>query len=174
MLFTPHSVVGATIGILTGNPILGFFSGMGAHFLLDALPHVDQSSFYFTENKGAIWAGAKFDEEGFNNQKNGFLQNKRDWILLGLDVILAGSLVLLIMSSVPQNQAAVIFGALGGVAPDLIDVTPFWKKAFRRTAFGKAFHKLHHFLHWPLPARKWPLGFGIQLAIVLICLLLIK
>lgn len=39
MLETPHSVIGAAVGGLTGNPYVAVATGTASHFVMDIVPH---------------------------------------------------------------------------------------------------------------------------------------
>lgn len=167
MLFTTHALTGAAIGVLSGNPIAGFFLGFLSHHILDAIPHFDQGSLYISKDKGPVWAGAKYEEA----KK---FRVKRDWILLFIDMGIASALSLYILSnSSLKSWPLFILGAAGGLLPDILDVSPFWRDRFRALAVGKIFHKFHDFFHWPLTLKYWHLGIGIQIVIVGVVLFLL-
>ena len=168
MIFTTHAITGATIGVLSGNPILGFIFGFISHFVLDALPHFDQGSFYVDKDKGPAWLGAKYEDN-----KKKFVANKRDWIILFIDFGVAGIIGLYLLFALPTNLwLLLIFGGLGGILPDVFDGSPFWRYKFRELKFGKIFHKVHSFFHWPLSMKYFYFGFFIQVVIVAVGLFL--
>lgn len=159
MLFTTHALTGAAMGVLTQNPALAFVFGFISHHILDSIPHFDQGSFYIEKNKGPEWAGVVYEE------KKKF-KVKRDWIVLFIDWFISGIFCLYIAIHLPLNQwMPLICGALGGLMSDILDVSPWWKEKFRKTRFGAAFHKFHHFFHWPLTVRYIYIGVGIQIII---------
>lgn len=164
MLFTAHAITGATIGMLSGNPVIGFIFGYLSHHVLDSLPHFDQGSFYIDKDKGPVWAGAKYEE------KKKF-KVKRDWIILFIDMALASALSLYILANLKLALWPLyILGAAAGLLPDIMDVSPFWKDKFRNTRFGKKYHKFHELFHWPLSIRYIHIGLITQITIVGICL----
>ncbi|MFA5133621.1 MAG: hypothetical protein WC459_02350 [Patescibacteria group bacterium] len=168
MLFTTHAITGATIGILSGNPLLGFGLGVLSHHILDAIPHFDQGSLYIDKDRGPIWLGAKYEEK----QK---FKVRRDWIILFADWAVSGAIFLYLLIRLPISfWPLLICGGIGGLLTDILDVSPFWKNKFRATRFGKLYHKLHNFLHWPLSGKLWYLGLTIQIAIVATGLALIR
>jgi hypothetical protein len=168
MLFTTHAITGATIGILTGNPLLGFGLGVISHHFLDALPHFDQGSFYIDKDKGPEWAGAVYGE------RKPF-KVRRDWVMLFVDFAISGVIFFIIFYKLPAHYwILIIAGAAGGLLPDILDGSPFWKEKFRKTASGGACHKIHNFFHWPLSIKFWYLGIGIQVIIAAAGLLIIK
>jgi len=168
MMFTTHAMAGAAIGILSGNPILGFGLGVLSHHALDALPHFDVGSLYLEKGKGPSWAGVKYEE------KSKF-KVRRDWIMLFVDVLICGIIFLYLLFRLPINYwPLLIIGALGGLLTDIFDVSPFWKDKFRNTRLGKVWHKWHYLLHWPLPWRMWHIGIGIQVVVIAVSLFLIR
>lgn len=167
MLFTTHALTGAAIGVLFGNPIAGFFLGFLSHHILDSLPHFDQGSLYISKDQGPAWVGAKYEEA----KK---FKVRRDWIILFIDMGITSALSLYILANLNLKLWLLfILGATGGLLPDILDVSPFWRDRFRATAVGKIFHKLHDFFHWPLTFKYWHLGMGIQVAIAGIAMFLL-
>lgn len=45
MLITPHSLVGATIAVLIPNPVIAIPVATGSHFVLDAIPHWQETLY---------------------------------------------------------------------------------------------------------------------------------
>lgn len=162
MLFTPHAITGAAISVVSGNPAIGFIFSYLSHHILDSLPHFDQGSFYIDKDKGPIWAGAKYEE------KKKF-KVKRDWIILFIDMALACILSLYILANLKLALwPFYILGAAAGLLPDIMDVSPFWKDKFRNTRFGKKYHALHEFFHWPLSIKYWHIGLATQITIIIV------
>jgi len=169
MLFTTHAVTGAVVGFASGNPILGFFIGWISHHVLDSLPHFDQGGFQIHKDKGPIWLGAKYKEEGRQFEK------KRDWIILFIDFSIATIIGLYFLYHFPSNYwPLLIFGGLGGVFPDILHGSPFWKYKIRKLKIASIIYTIHNFFHWPLSAKYWHLGILIQILIVVINLFFIK
>lgn len=164
MLFTTHAITGATVGLLSGNPILAFFVGWISHYILDSLPHFDQGSFYMEKDKGPSWVGAKYAE------KKKFIGKgeKRDWIILFIDFGVAFIIGLLFLVYIPSSYwLLLILGGFGGILPDVLGASPFWGERFKDSWIGRPMHAVHHFLHWPLSTKHIYLGLGIQVFIVL-------
>ena len=164
MLFTTHALTGAAIGVATGNLPLGFVVAISSHFLLDAIPHLDQGSFYIERKlRGPAWLGAEHMEKGEK------FRVKRDWIMLFVDMAIACGLSLLFLAGKPSfSWILYIVGATGGLLPDILDASPLWKKKFRATRIGKIMHPVHMFFHWPLSSRYWYIGIATQIIIVLV------
>ena len=164
MLFTTHALTGAAIGVATGDPLLGFVAAVSSHFLLDAMPHFDQGSFYLERKfKGPAWLGVEHIEKAKK------FKVKRDWIMLLADMAVACGLSLGFLAGKPSfSWALYIIGATGGLLPDIFDVSPFWKEKFRSTILGRSFHRFHMFFHWPLSSKYWYLGITTQIIIALV------
>ena len=159
MITTAHFIVGAAVGVATGNPYAGFVAGVVSHFVVDTIPHFDvplsaahdqDDNLVFTP---ALWTQVLVDG------------------IVGL-VVLAWLWGYLDTFSL---VSPVLWGALGGFFPDLIDNVPFWNKAFRRTRFGTAFHRFHDSTHaaWKktFPMKRfWWLGILTQLVTIIISL----
>lgn len=168
MLFTTHALTGAAIGAAVQNPVLAFVLGFASHHILDSIPHFDQGSFYIEEDKGPEWAGAKYDDSVPK------FKVKRDWAILFADWFVAGVIFLYLGSRLPASRwLPLICGALGGLMPDIFDVSPLWKYKFRRLRIGAAFHKFHDFFHWPLSVRYIYIGLATQIIVLSLDLWLI-
>lgn len=94
MLTTPHAVVGAAIGALVVNPLLVIPAAIASHFLLDSVPHWQETLAPYEPSK-------------------------KTWIRIPIDLALAVSLVGLLAYWVPDRAGAVWLGAVMGNLPDL-------------------------------------------------------
>jgi hypothetical protein len=97
MLLTPHAVVGATIGALVPNPVLSVQLALGSHFLLDTVPHWQETLPPYTPHRGT-------------------------WVRIPIDAGLSVSLVEYIARSRRSAGAAVWITAGTAMAPDLDSV----------------------------------------------------
>lgn len=139
MLIASHMLVAGYVGERIGDPVLAFFVGIIIHFLLDLVPHYDTT-----------------DDGKFTF---------RQISLLVIDGIIG--LVIVYQVLLGNNfNASYIAGAIGGLVPDILDNSPFWKKAFRRTIFGKKLHLLHKLVHGKQPIIY--LGLSIQIIIIIV------
>lgn len=143
MIVTVHTFAGGVAGEVLQNPFLALLLGIFLHFVLDAIPHYDN-----TDN--SRWT-------------------RRQIIFTAVDFIIAGLLLYFVLE-IPVSPAAfgsaVFWGAFGGFLPDLIDNVPFWNKQWHSTKIGKKFHKFHDGIHQKQP--HFLLGLSIQAAIVLL------
>lgn len=152
MNISTHVAVGATVGFIARDPYLGFFAAVVSHHVLDMIPHSDPGSTGVTV-------------------KNILKHPKALW-LIAFDGLLALVFVALFINLYGFNYA-IIFGAFGGILPDLVDNSPFWTFKFRKTRFGRSYHKLHEFCHYTVmnPKYIW-LGILSQLILIFLALLI--
>lgn len=97
MLTTPHSLTGATIAVLSPNPFLAIPLAVGSHFILDSIPHWQETLYPYKPNK-------------------------LTWVRIPIDLALSLLLVGLIASAHPDRGTLVWLGALGANIPDLDSV----------------------------------------------------
>ncbi len=146
MLITAHTIAGGTIGRMVEAPSPAFLLALISHFILDLIPHYDTT----------------------DNQK----LTARQVGLVIADFALV--IFLLIFWVRPRWEIGnpVLWGIAGANLPDLLDNLPAVGDAFRRTAFGRAFHRFHQGTHtgWRQPGPV--LGLAIQYLLVF-CLLLL-
>lgn len=114
MLFTAHVIPAAYIGEKIGNPILAFLVGIFIHFLLDSIPHYD------TTDKGKY--------------------TFRQWALVLVDFAIGLLIIFGLIQPAYNLKSPFLWGAFGGILPDLFDCLPFIRELFWKTKFGKAFH----------------------------------
>ena len=117
MLTSSHSITAGTIGMAVGNPVLAFLLGIVIHFLLDAIPHYD------TTDKGKL--------------------TFRQWVFILFDLTLAIMIIFLLIRPEISWKNAFLWGAAGGILPDILDDIPLWKAQFRKTRVGKVVHSIH-------------------------------
>lgn len=94
MLTTPHAVTGAMIGALLPNSLLIVPVAIGSHFVLDSIPHWQETLAPYTPTK-------------------------KTYIRIPIDLLLAVSLVLLVARLQPAHVGAIWLGAVMANAPDL-------------------------------------------------------
>lgn len=164
MLFITHAIVGAAVGSVTGNPYSGFLMGVASHHVLDAIPHFDQGTFYTTRNKPNYIGVTPEDISAA-------FSSRRDWLVLVVDVVLACVVFSVVLSYRPDNLLALLSGALGGLAPDLIDSSPLWSKKLReKFSLLKKYHSFHHFFHWTASKQLAILGIVTQFILIVAAL----
>jgi hypothetical protein len=93
MLLTPHAVSGATIAVLIPDPARSVPLALASHFLLDIVPHWQETLPPYTPHTGT-------------------------WIRLPLDLGLAASLVALIARDHPAEAPAIWTAACAAMLPD--------------------------------------------------------
>lgn len=146
MLIASHLLVAGYVGERIGDPFLAFCVGILLHFILDAIPHYD------TVDQG------KF--------------TLRQYLLVIIDGIIGLTIAYFYLSEKGINNSF-IFGALGGLLPDILDNSPFWSKQFQKTKFGRIFHSLHKKIQFEQPSPL--IGLSMQVVIVVFfAILLLK
>jgi hypothetical protein len=146
MLLSVHATVGAVIGENVNTPLLAFILGFISHFILDIIPHGD--------------------EELIKAYRNDF-KNRGMLYLIFFDLI---ATVILMFALFYWHKvdltATVIWGMIGGVAPDfMVAINEITHKHFCRT---QKLHlwthdKIGHKLNWAMPLQ---LGLLLQLIII--------
>lgn len=167
MLTIPHTLTGAAIGVLVQDvsaaPLVAFGLGWASHYVLDTIPH---------------WERVYKPHEHINF---GTDQPARDWprhifIQAALDVLIAAGLIYWIYQNRGGTSTAILWGALGGALPDLLDNVPFWNKLLRRLPFFSQEQKFHDSIHISDEAQNAVpkyLGIVTQLAVVAISIFII-
>lgn len=115
MLIAAHSIPAGYIGELIGNPLLAFLVGIVIHILLDMIPHYDTTD------------GSKF--------------TVRQWALMVIDALIGILVIIFIIKPPLDVHSSFLWGAFGGIFPDIFDSAPGIREIFWKTRFGKAFHK---------------------------------
>ena len=140
MLAANHTIVAGVVGSYIGNPFLAFLAGFIIHFLLDSIPHFD------TTDKG------KF--------------TFRQIFLVVADFAIGLMLIFWVIRADISINSPFVWGAFGGMVPDLLDNVPFWNKAFRKSKIGRKFHNFHNLFHSRLFNHKPFLGLLSQYLII--------
>lgn len=94
MLITPHALTGAAIGVLVPNPIVSIPIVIGSHFILDMVPHWQETLYPYKPNKFT-------------------------WVRVPLDLFLALSLIYLIVQVHPAISSLIWVSAFSATIPDL-------------------------------------------------------
>ena len=139
MVLGTHTVIGGTLGAVSrAHPIIAFLVGFISHFLLDTIPHWDYKLLSSTKRKtdnpldGDMVLGKEFI---------------RDIICIGVDfgigIIVTSFLFLSGYLGGEEVLVPLIFGALGGVAPDFLQ---FAYMKIRKEPLV-SLQKFHIFIH---------------------------
>lgn len=125
MFIAGHVVAGAIVGQqLEGHFALIVLLGIASHFVLDIIPHGDyhQVEWYF------------------NGQKE---KMKKLYSTIVIDAVAAVIMTAIILSYLPVSRAAVAWGIIWGVLPDLL----VGIGELVKSKWLKAFSKLHFIIH---------------------------
>lgn len=159
MLSSQHATIGGAVGLMTGNPVLGFLAGVASHHILDMIPHVDGLP---EETQPKRYSSRKRDE-----------WPRSEYIIAYTDSLLTLIILVFLVFKMDSYHKVVLMmcGAVGGVFPDLLDNVPFWKKYFRATKFGRWYHdQVHCRLHFHFQdahGYKLVLALGLQIFITI-------
>src|SRR3989344_7930841 len=163
MLFTPHAIAGAAMGVAAGDPYLGFAISYIGHHALDSLPHFDQGTFY-TSKMGAKYLGIPAEYELAKKF------SRRDWLMLLADILLAAFFAGIIFYERADSPALLMlaaFGATGGLMPDFIGSNPLWsRKLEARFWLFKKYREFHSYFHCTVPRPYVWLGTATQLVVL--------
>lgn len=94
MLTTPHAAAGIAIGAIIPNPLLAAPVAIASHFLLDMVPHWQETLAPYTPTR-------------------------KTYIRIPIDITLAVGITLLAIHWQPQNTGAIWTGAIFANMPDL-------------------------------------------------------
>lgn len=148
MNLSAHVAVGAAVGYLTKNPVLGFAAGFLSHHIIDSLPHTDGGSLEV-------------------DVKN-FAKDKRIITIVAIDFVLL-TLVVLFLYTLHGFYLPMVLGAIGGALPDLIDNMPFWSPRLRKIYPFNYYHRFHEYFHFTIENKNWLwAGVVIQLFVIVI------
>ena len=139
MFLIIHSLVGSVLGHLILSPVMAFFVGVLSHFLLDMIPHGDdQLKKYLGDS------------------------HLKHMMIGAMDGMLA-LIMLLAVANIVGFRQSILFGALGGILPDLIWGIP---ALFKRKTL-KWYESFHHNMHFVVKKRL-PLvpGFLLQILVI--------
>lgn len=135
MLLATHSIVAATAGEAIGNPILAFCLGFVIHFLLDAIPHYDTT-----------------DDGKFTT---------RQIVLAGIDGLIGLSVLVWLFLNRSYSPYGLLFGAAGGIAPDVLLNIPVISRVVTQTFVGRRVHAFHIKIQQSIILKPLP-GLAIQ------------
>lgn len=116
MVLGTHTVIGGTLGAISrAHPIIAFLIGFVSHFFLDAIPHWDYKLLSSTKRKT-------------NNPLDGDMvfgkEFVRDIFYIGIDfgIGIIVTAFLFLNGYLGDNEIlnSIIWGAMGGVAPDFL------------------------------------------------------
>ncbi len=137
MMVTAHVAVGAAVGSLTGDPVLAFLAGTASHFAMDAVPHFDPGSYMLPGKE---------------------VYGIREYVWGTADLLAClGFIAVLAMHH--AHPALIVAGGIGGLFPDALLNTPFWKTFTRKIpGFGWVQDKVHEGWHRTVLPQDWLAG----------------
>ncbi len=101
MLLASHAIIGAASGSLSGGVATSFVIGTISHFAIDAIPHYD------TTDNGKY--------------------TLRQILLIAIDAAIGISVLFFLLNQTHKSNIYLLWGALGGIFPDLVFNLPIIK-----------------------------------------------
>jgi hypothetical protein len=146
VMATPHLLTGAAIGrSLHRRPWLALPAAFASHFVLDATPHLDSNDLYGSAT------GWTVPEVG----------------IAVADLILGCLVVVLLVRGRPWRTMA-LWGAFFAMVIDLAYTIPPWGPWLTRWPGTAWLDRFHHGIQPDVPSEYLLLGFGTQVAVLLI------
>lgn len=147
MLNTPHLLVGASIGVATGNPVAGFVGGIASHYLLDIVPHTDPGTLHYHDDLP-------------------YKLNGRDWTIGFADLAVSSLLLIWLAGQAPIVGWAPLAGMIGGILPDIVGVAGLIFPQLYHVRGLDKYYELTRKYHHTAPPERWIEGTVWQLLII--------
>ena len=148
MLITTHAITGFTIGSISGNPYLASPLCFASHYIFDALPHFEVSTFRKPNEKGLL--------------------PKNFWEVFFVLIDIFVALIFLFFFRhlwSPASLAGVVFSVL----PDFLDNVFLWSSYLHKLPIFQELFALHKEFHHTARGKKIFLGILTQVIIICIC-----
>jgi hypothetical protein len=152
MLATPHMMTGAAIGKGVRRARIALPLAFGSHFLLDAIPHLDGHALYGVPG-GRITRG--------------------EALVTIVDVVVGVALVLWAVGRQPGRKT-MLWAAFAAIVIDLVDNVPPFSRWFRACPGLASVSAFHHGIQTDLTRSQWVLGFGTQIAVLIVVLWVVR
>ena len=145
MLATCHLLAGVAIAASPENPSLTLPAAFFSHFVLDAMPHLESTTF--------------------SNQHKGvdYYPNKKEVFWAVVDVIVG--IIIVIGLYLKTKNPFILFGAFLAVLPDLVLNIPSWYR-LRRLPILKYLYRFHDKIHFNVKPKYWYWGIPLQLILL--------
>ncbi len=147
MLTTPHVLVGAAVGVTTGNPIAGFAAGVVSHIVLDAIPHTDPGTWRMDEPYP-------------------FTPNAGEWALGIADLFVAFYTFVYLSGQAPLIAPGPIAAVAGSLVPDVIGLSPLFYPPLIKTTFMQRYIAFMKRFERTARPEQWILGFVTQAIVI--------
>jgi hypothetical protein len=143
MIGTPHMMTGAAIGKIARRPQIALPAAFASHFVLDAIPHLDQHALFGVAG-GRVTVGEA-------------------WATV-VDVFLGVTLVLWAVGRQPGRRT-MLWAAFMAIVIDLVDNVPPFSHWFRGWAGTLWLSRFHHGIQIHMTRSQWVIGFGTQIVV---------
>lgn len=146
MLATAHVIIGAAAGLAMPNAPLAFVAGVVSHHLMDMVPHWDSGSFYYPKKEAPAPSG-------------------RDLLIAIVDCVIAVWVVvqLLQLPALPYEARNMLWGAVGGIVPDLWHHSPGLQRFTRHWSWSGVWYRFHNIFHATISPEYWWFGVLTQI-----------
>lgn len=145
MIAAPHMIIGALIGSLIQNYPLAFLAGFVSHFIFDAVPHLEHSTFLPLEKRHDYKLTTRV-------------------IIFEFFEILLGIFIVFLFFKKFQNPA-IFWAVAGAVIPDW-HMVPYIGMKLRNVWGFKQFHQFHSWIHFDLKAKYWLFGLPVYIIVI--------
>jgi len=152
MIGTPHMLTGAAIGKLTRRPHLALPIAFASHFLLDAIPHMDERALFGVAG-GRVTLG--------------------EVSMAVVDIVGGIALVLWAVGHQPHRRT-MLWAAFAAVVIDLIDNVPPLRGWFRAWSLTSPLSAFHHGIQLGMARSQWAVGLGTQIAVIILALWVLR
>src|SRR3989344_3457833 len=154
MTLTTHAIIGGALGAIAfpHNPGVAFAAGFASHFVMDMIPHWD----YHLPSED------KYPDEPLRNDMVFRREHILDYLKIALDGAVGIILPILLFG---PFSLAVLFGAVGGIVPDALQLA-YWKIP---TEPLTSLQRLHIWFHAKKHYKDRPIiGVPMQVGIILV------
>lgn len=154
MILVTHALIGAAAASPFGaaHYAVAFLIGYASHLLTDAIPHWDYRLISLGDQE-------KSDDFRWAFKSAAF---RKDALRVAFDFTAGAALIFFLR---PEPSLPLLYAALGGMAPDLLQGIYFT----RYVPFLKPLQRLHDFFHTEIKLGPYPLiGIPFQVALALV------
>lgn len=159
MILTTHAIVGASVAqLFPAHPAVAFAAGFVSHFILDSFPHWDYDL-----------ASARRDNDGHVKDLAVNAAFARDLLKIAFDFVIGFVSVYFFLGQV-GNESQLLWGAIGGVAPDFLQFVYFKLRVWPLTKL----QRFHQYIQRGRKIRSPWWGIATQMLVVAIVLLALR
>lgn len=158
MTITPHVLTGAALATQTNSSVVAFLLGVAAHYILDAIPHVDPGTFL---DPVSPHKNRKLDMATIHDKDKPWPK----WLYAFVIIEFAAMVAVVSLFKNRLDFGIIVAGAFGGIFVDVLD-NPFFRWILSFPVL-KQIHWLHHRLHYDLEPKYWQWGLLTEIIIII-------